>query len=1614
MQSANAVLMKFFKLPPAVRMMLALAGFGSLATILFALFPSLRTREGRFMLLIIAGIGVALFLVIWGIRRLFFRRKSAQLDSALDSQGPTRGDIAEQERIYREKFRNKLNGLKENGLNVYRLPWFVLVGEPGCGKTASLIHSGLDMPLGKDEVPGFGGTRNYNWWFTNEAVILDTAGRIAFQEEGTTDKVEWEYFLKLLKTNRQRCPINGVVIAVPADKLLRDNAEERAQKAAILRERLRQMHQTLGVRFPTFLLVTKMDLVGGFSEFFEEMRVNLQQRNQMFGWSRPGEFQQPYDPESFPESFDDVYSRLRNWGMRYLQRKTTDDELGMIVTFPEAFRHLREPLHDYIATVFQKSPLVEPPFFRGFYFTSAVQEGAPILDVFAKSKAGIQLAERPTKAVDSKAFFIHDFYDHKVFPEQGLVFRSAKHVSLNQRMRRMVWVGSAAMLVVMVALFAFGITGVHGMVTAPRAASEAAIGAIEKGEASYADLAGNLRTAKSLRGFYEAYDAPWAGFKARLLFIGADIDKPQEDVGRIHARFVLDCIAKPILGEVEARLTGMDLPADMPQAQRERYVAALRVYTKWYGEVAGQHDLPELDGQEAVLRRTEFEALLALLDLADADREDAAQQFEYALSSLTSESRSFAREVLRDGLGFDVTHATQTIVQAVQRITDSWKPLTQLSADNTNPMVKYWADFAARVGELRDRYGEILSLAADFRDESKFEAAVERFMALTAGVEHLGDPDFSSPEPRTLHEAYYNLMVFLANTSPPETADHRIVRLGGLLEVFQSQWDGEFNGLREALAAGAPDANRQPQSAVYEALDQGQEDLATAFKRSLTQIRERLGLPAGVEPLTVYVDQNLIEVREANPPSPFEGSAEVRLARNALGMNERARTYLVELRQMIGGAGQELKELEDLNNWPGLLERLSAAEPAGRLLGTWFTEVARDRGGNPDDLIRQKSGLKEYAFWKPVELYGLAQQMWEARSEDSATRLLGRMSQKAADTLKQDSMPGLARLMPEFDQPSTLPFDQHRFNMQQAAVRPPIARDEDDNQADTNEDEEDDGGLHRLRRRAPKPEPEDEGERLERDKTSALLFQYHTRDMLIRTLRQYERVAAALDRYEGSKPVAAALADAANGYIDAYFGDWFDLYSDPTRLLDEDTLVLLEKCHKAELSWPDYVSTLVEDDGRIANALADRMEALIRHTVMFDYELAEGDIDDAVYDRIADRLAELNRQGRSLPNLLRAMRDRRNLPRSGEGEPEVVYARQLVDAWDDYVREVRGLGALSGDEQRSTGTPPNLEQLADNIVYEQAASTQFPLIAPVLDLASYGQELLVHHLAARLVTIFAEHAGRYPILHADDAHDDTALLTLMKDRAMMDPTTFLALLKQTREFTDRYGDLMAEVQPNSPARRTLHVSDGWVRFLYEQPEALLRDEKPRPLDTWLAIVRDPSGTVANAGNVYSKLTISLPLLTPYGAAAKPLEVAVRAGEGIVAGTVQEAVGNEQAEYRWDLLAAADVTFERMSAVVSEKHPDARDEYPEQAVAWNLPAQPWSLLMAMGAREDNDLGDGYWKIPVRMETGVNPIGFLIGVRIGNSERPFPGAIPPPPDPGPRPEMSRAEAYLRGQR
>ena len=133
------------------------------------------------------------------------------------------------ETVLKDKMKDALATLKSASGGkkdyLYDLPWYLLIGPPGSGKTTALVNSGLKFPLSRGATPaaiaGVGGTRYCDWWFTEEAVLIDTAGRYTTQDsDASTDKQSWFAFLALLKKNRPRQPINGVIVAISLEDLM--------------------------------------------------------------------------------------------------------------------------------------------------------------------------------------------------------------------------------------------------------------------------------------------------------------------------------------------------------------------------------------------------------------------------------------------------------------------------------------------------------------------------------------------------------------------------------------------------------------------------------------------------------------------------------------------------------------------------------------------------------------------------------------------------------------------------------------------------------------------------------------------------------------------------------------------------------------------------------------------------------------------------------------------------------------------------------------------------------------------------------------------------------------------------------------------------------------------------------------------------------------------------------------------------------------------------------------------------------------------------------------------------------------------------------------------------
>ncbi len=255
----------------------------------------LASPVARLLLIVVI---VAIWAIWLQIQHMRVRSKTNQMAGELGGQNESadggRDDRSANERAQLQgRFQEAVDTLRKNrsgGTNLYALPWYVVIGPPGSGKSTLLQNSGLNFPLsskfGKEAIRGVGGTRNCDWWFTDEAVFLDTAGRYTTQDSDRgADASAWEEFLNLLRKYRKRRPINGVIVAMSLSDLLTLDANGRQQHILAVRQRLEELAKHLHIGVPAYLVFTKCDLVAGFTEFFDDLNPEL--RSQVWGMSFP-------------------------------------------------------------------------------------------------------------------------------------------------------------------------------------------------------------------------------------------------------------------------------------------------------------------------------------------------------------------------------------------------------------------------------------------------------------------------------------------------------------------------------------------------------------------------------------------------------------------------------------------------------------------------------------------------------------------------------------------------------------------------------------------------------------------------------------------------------------------------------------------------------------------------------------------------------------------------------------------------------------------------------------------------------------------------------------------------------------------------------------------------------------------------------------------------------------------------------------------------------------------------------------------------------------------------------------------------------------------------------
>ncbi|REL27674.1 type VI secretion system membrane subunit TssM [Thalassotalea euphylliae] len=399
---------------------------------------------------------ISLVLLVWLLFAFYRYTKRQRQNEALSQELQEQSQLAQEKSAeaaaLKEKFEQAVAVLKRNSSgnrSLAELPWYMIIGSPGSGKTTLLSNSGLEFPLaqqfGNQSVKGIGGTKNCDWWFTQDAVLLDTAGRYTSQESNTqVDSAAWQKFLSLISKYRKK-PVNGILLSFSMEELLTGSNHAIAQLISQAKQRINELNECFNVVFPVYVMLTKSDKIPGFTTYFE--MFGYREREQVFGITfdeKQGANSNGID--GFKASFSQLVRSITQRQWRRIELERDPSRKALVYQFSHQIAGLESLLSQIVSELSTSDHYYRASKVRGIYFTSGTQHGAAIDKLLSSVAQSIGLSARPSLGftAEPRSYFIKDLLQQVVFPEANEFGVEAR---FERRKRIMLRVGYLSVLI---------------------------------------------------------------------------------------------------------------------------------------------------------------------------------------------------------------------------------------------------------------------------------------------------------------------------------------------------------------------------------------------------------------------------------------------------------------------------------------------------------------------------------------------------------------------------------------------------------------------------------------------------------------------------------------------------------------------------------------------------------------------------------------------------------------------------------------------------------------------------------------------------------------------------------------------------------------------------------------------------------------------------------------------------------------------------------------------------------------------------------------------------------------------------------------------------------------
>lgn len=333
---------------------------------------------------------------------------------------------------------------------LWQLPWYMVIGPAGSGKTA-LLREGFpsDIIYTPEAVRGVEQRLYITPHVGKQAVIFDTDGILCEQPDADVlHRRLWAHWLGWLVQKRARQPLNGLILTLDLPDLLTADKRRREHLVQILRGRLQDVRQNLHCQLPVYVVLTRLDLLHGFASLFRSL--DRHDRDAILGVTFTRHAHENDDWRTELNVFWQTWGEQLNNALPDLMLAHNHDR-DALFSFVRQMQGCHDVLTALLVSLLDGENM--DVMLRGVYLTSSLQRGQ-IDDIFMQSAARqYRLGSCPLTAwplVDTAPYFTRSLFPQALLAEPNLSGENSVWLG-NARRRMLAFSAASAVLIVLAA-----------------------------------------------------------------------------------------------------------------------------------------------------------------------------------------------------------------------------------------------------------------------------------------------------------------------------------------------------------------------------------------------------------------------------------------------------------------------------------------------------------------------------------------------------------------------------------------------------------------------------------------------------------------------------------------------------------------------------------------------------------------------------------------------------------------------------------------------------------------------------------------------------------------------------------------------------------------------------------------------------------------------------------------------------------------------------------------------------------------------------------------------------------------------------------------------------------